>query len=47
MKRFGIELLPNLVEHLNPIKRWEALEIEAALADAFRGAGIPWIDGGH
>ena len=47
VRRFGVGLLPNLVEHLNPMKRWEALEIEAALADAFAAAGIAWIEGGH
>jgi hypothetical protein len=26
---------------------WESLEIEAALAEGFRQAGIPWIEGGH
>jgi predicted GIY-YIG superfamily endonuclease len=47
VKRFGVRLLPHLVDHLNPMKGWESLEIEAALADAFRKAGIPWIEGGH
>ena len=46
-KRFGVRLLPHLVEHLNPMKRWESLELEAALADGFRKGGIPWIEGGH
>jgi hypothetical protein len=47
VRRFGVGLLPHLVEHLNPMHRWESLEIEAALADAFRDAGIDWIEGGH
>jgi hypothetical protein len=47
VKRFGVRLLPDLVEHLNPLQRWESLELEAALAQAFRDAGIPWIEGGH
>lgn len=46
-KRFGISLLPELVDHLNPMKGWESLELEAALAEGFRAAGIPWIEGGH
>lgn len=46
-KRFGVRLLPELVEHLNPMRQWESLDLEAALADAFRAAGIPWIEGGH
>jgi len=47
VKRFGARLLPELVEHLNPLMDWESLELEAALADAFRGAGVPWVEGGH
>jgi len=46
-KRFGVRLLPQLVRHLNPMRRWEAIELEAALADAFRSAGVPWVEGGH
>src|SRR6478672_10980665 len=41
VKRFGARLLPELVEHLNPLMDWESLELEAALADAFRDAGVP------
>ncbi|SFS11860.1 hypothetical protein [Sphingomonas jatrophae] len=47
VKRFGIRLLPALTEHLNPMRRWEAIELEAALAEALRGAGISWVEGGH
>jgi hypothetical protein len=46
-RRFGVRLLPDLVEHLNPMRRWESLDLEAALADAFRRAGVPWVEGGH
>lgn len=46
-RRFGVRLLPDLVEHLNPMRAWEALEIEAALADELRRAGVPWVEGGH
>jgi hypothetical protein len=46
-RRFGVRLLPGLVEHLNPMRAWEALELEAALAEVFRAAGIPWVEGGH
>jgi predicted GIY-YIG superfamily endonuclease len=45
--RFGVRLLPVLVEHLNPLRRWEAVELEAALAEEFRRAGVPWVEGGH
>ena len=47
VKRFGVRLLPMLVEHLNPLSSWESLDLEAALADAFREAGILWVEGGH
>jgi len=46
-RRFGVRLLPGLVDHLNPLRRWEALELEAALAEEFRAAGVPWVEGGH
>ncbi len=45
--RFGVRLLPHLVEHLNPLRAWESLDLEAALAEGFCTAGIPWIEGGH
>ena len=47
VRRFGVRLLPDLVGHLNPIRQWESLDLEAALADAFRAAGVPWVEGGH
>lgn len=47
VKRFGVRLLPHLVDHLNPMKGWESLDLEAALAGGFRHAGIEWIEGGH
>jgi hypothetical protein len=46
-RRFGVRLLPELTEHLNPLRAWEALELEAALAEAFVAAGVPWVEGGH
>lgn len=46
-RRFGVRLLPDLVDHLNPMRPWEALDLEAALAEAFRAAGVPWVEGGH
>ena len=45
--RFGVRLVPELVEHLNPLRRWEAVELEPALAEAFSRAGVPWVEGGH
>jgi predicted GIY-YIG superfamily endonuclease len=47
VRRFGIRLLPALVTHLNPMKQWESLELEAGLAEEFRQAGFDWVAGGH
>ena len=47
VRRFGVRLLPELVAHLNPMMGWEAVDLEATLADAFREAGIAWVEGGH
>ena len=43
----GVRLLPELTAHLNPMRGWEALEIEAGLAEELRRAGVPWVEGGH
>jgi predicted GIY-YIG superfamily endonuclease len=47
VQRFGVVLLPDLVAHLNPLRRWEAADLEPALAEEFRRAGVPWVEGGH
>jgi hypothetical protein len=47
VKRFGVCLLPELVEHLNPMSGPESLDLEAAIADAFRASGVSWVEGGH
>jgi hypothetical protein len=47
VRRFGIGLLPQIVAHLNPLAAWESIELEAALAEALREAGIAWVEGGH
>lgn len=47
VNRFGVRLLPELFLHFNPLRRWEAIELEPALAQAFRDAGVPWVEGGH
>ena len=47
VNRFGVRLLPELVGHLVPLRRWEAVELEAALADELRRAGVSWVEGGH
>lgn len=46
-ERFGVRLLPEFVEHLNPMSSEESLQLEAALAKAFRAAGVLWVEGGH
>ncbi len=40
-RRFGVRLLPELTAHLNRLQRWEAVDLEEALAEAFRAAGVP------
>ncbi|MET3664958.1 hypothetical protein [Caulobacter sp. 1776] len=47
VRRFGVRLLPDLTWHLNPLRQWESLDLEEALAEAFRSAGISWVEGGH
>ena len=47
VRRHGVRLLPELTGHLNPMRRWEAVDLEAALAQAFVAAGVPWVEGGH
>lgn len=47
VRRFGVCLLPEFVEHLNPLQQWESLDIEATLAEFLRDAGVPWVEGGH
>lgn len=47
VNRFGVRVLPELVTHLVPLRRWEALELEAALAEELARAGISWVAGGH
>lgn len=47
VRRFGVCLLPDLFEHLNPLHQWESLDLEEALAETLREAGVPWIEGGH
>jgi len=47
VNRFGVRLLPQLFQHFNPLRRWEAVELEPVLAEAFRAAGVPWVEGGH
>lgn len=47
VRRFGVRLLPELVEHLNPMKQWESLDLESAVAHSLKEAGVAWVEGGH
>lgn len=47
VNRFGVRVIPELVTHLVPLRRWEAVELEAALAEELARAGIGWVAGGH
>ena len=38
-------LLPQLIERFSPLRRWEAVELEPALAEAFQDAGVPQVEG--
>lgn len=46
VKKYGIRLLPELFEHLNPMSNAESIELEVSIAEAFKKAGIPTY-GGH
>ncbi len=46
VKRYGIRLLPELYEHLNPMPYDAAVEMEADLAEDLRRAGYT-VAGGH
>ena len=46
VKRYGIRLLPELYEHLNPMPFEAAVQMEKDLADDLRGAGYT-VMGGH
>ena len=47
VRRFAVRLLPEFVEHLNPLQRWESLDLVEGLAEILRDAGVPWVEGGH
>jgi hypothetical protein len=46
VKRFGIRLLPELFEHLNPMPYEVAVEMEVGLAEDLRRSGYT-VTGGH
>ncbi len=46
VKKYGVRLLPELFEHLNPMSATEATELEVNIAEALKKAGVPTY-GGH
>jgi hypothetical protein len=46
VKKYGVRLLPELFEHLNPMPFDAAAQMEAELADDLRAAGYT-VTGGH
>jgi hypothetical protein len=46
VKKWGVRLLPDLFEHLNPMSAAEATEFEVSIAEALKKAGVPTY-GGH
>ena len=46
VRKYGIRLLPELFEHLNPMSNAESIELEATIAAALKQAGVPTY-GGH
>jgi hypothetical protein len=46
VKKYGVRLLPELFEHLNPMSGAEAIELEVSIAEALKKAGVPTY-GGH
>jgi hypothetical protein len=46
VKRYGLRLLPNLFEHLNPMPFEAAAQMEKDLAEDLRRAGYT-VTGGH
>ncbi len=41
-----MRLLPHLVARLNPMRAWEAIELEAAVAEELRRVGVLWVEEG-
>jgi predicted GIY-YIG superfamily endonuclease len=46
VRKYGVRLLPELFEHLNPMSNAESVELEISIAEALKKAGIPTY-GGH
>ena len=46
VKKYGVGLLPELFEHLNPMSNAESIELEVNIAAALKQAGVPTY-GGH
>jgi hypothetical protein len=46
VRKYGIRLLPELFEHLNPMSNAESIELEVDIGVALKQAGVPTY-GGH
>ncbi len=46
VRKYGVRLLPELFEHLNPMSNAESIELEINIAAALKQAGVPTY-GGH
>jgi predicted GIY-YIG superfamily endonuclease len=46
VKKYGVRLLPEFFEHLNPMSGAEATELEGSIAEALKKEGVPTY-GGH
>ena len=46
VRRYGVQLMPELYEHLNPMPFEAAAQMETELADELRAAGYT-VTGGH
>ena len=46
VRKYGVRLMPELFEHLNPMSNAESIELEVTIAEALKKAGIPTY-GGH
>lgn len=46
VRKYGVRLMPELFEHLNPMSNAESIELEVKIAQGLKRAGVPTY-GGH
>ena len=46
VRKYGVRLMTELFEHLNPMSNAESIELEVNIAEALKKAGVPTY-GGH